>query len=577
MWMTDEEGRELRKRMPHSEISLGHGKPRERYRAPYKKGTGTHYLFSEPSQKTVERSSGDDIRSLCEALCGRDVQRRTDAAWELGTRGERAVAPLLEVLRNGDLDAQRWALWALAMIGPEAARAIPALHAIVKAEPDEPRELPAEERSPLTERLAEVAIASVGREAVPFLLDKARNGDRKDRRISIALLGELDSDVAPPVEDLIRWLDDPEALMRQYAVETLGEIGPRAKAALPHLRKKLSGADAACFPEAPIAMLKIGDDSPEVLAAIERALTRPIEDWQRLHSGLESVTERPRIDPAVAPKLSRWFIKDWSSPEESDVERRGREPAPPPADRPELPKDWPGILAGLRSGSEESQMIAAYAAACRKPADKAIHAELVRLLGSKHWGVQMNAGRALLALDPVCQPAIRHLAKAAKEPDDFQDPVMAVYVLEELAGRDVALEKDLIEILWRTGCSTTASSQHVEGAASAVMRQGRVTLGLSYLLRIQAGPGFRRFTCPIPRPLEETWTAALPLLRRALTFKAPGVRSEAAWALGSMGKGARSVIDDIRPLLKDRDPIVRVVAGRALRSIEGRTPGETRR
>jgi hypothetical protein len=222
-------------------------------------------------------------------------------------------------------------------------------------------------------------------------------------------------------------------------------------------------------------------------------------------------------------------------------------------------------------------MIAAYAAACRKPADKAIHAELVRLLGSKHWGVQMNAGRALLALDPVCQPAIRHLAKAAKEPDDFQDPVMAVYVLEELAGRDVALEKDLIEILWRTGCSTTASSQHVEGAASAVMRQGRVTLGLSYLLRIQAGPGFRRFTCPIPRPLEETWTAALPLLRRALTFKAPGVRSEAAWALGSMGKGARSVIDDIRPLLKDRDPIVRVVAGRALRSIEGRTPGETRR
>jgi HEAT repeat protein len=62
-------------------------------------------------------------------------------------------------------------------------------------------------------------------------------------------------------------------------------------------------------------------------------------------------------------------------------------------------------------------------------------------------------------------------------------------------------------------------------------------------------------------------TAAIPNLIACLHDGHPGVRREAAWTLGSMGRLAADAVPEMNKLLKDPDVEVRAAAAEALSNI----------
>ncbi len=174
-----------------------------------------------------------------------------------------AVGLLARSLQHGNSAVRDRAAWALGVIGPDAADAVPAL-ASALADKDEAVGFQA------ANSLA--AIGPGARAAVPALTASL---DRLCARAAHAL-GHIGPDSAPAVPGLTKALASAAGDFREEAARALGSIGPTAKVAAPDLRKllkdrlievRLAAAQAlgelACLDATGVEVLSTGLGYPE--------------------------------------------------------------------------------------------------------------------------------------------------------------------------------------------------------------------------------------------------------------------------------------------------------------------------
>jgi HEAT repeat protein len=173
------------------------------------------------------------INECCLPFIPRDsLARGTTAGGALVRVGEPAVPALINVLRSTNSAAQAGAVSALGLVGPQARTAVPWLIRILE-HPEVP-----DDREPLAYRAVQ-ALGQIGPDAVSAVpaLNQLFGKDVVPDDVIITALERIG---APPtrnwVEDLLRGTDSG---MVHYLIR----LGPRAREAVPALKKALSNPE----------------------------------------------------------------------------------------------------------------------------------------------------------------------------------------------------------------------------------------------------------------------------------------------------------------------------------------------
>jgi predicted Zn finger-like uncharacterized protein len=214
---------------------------------------------------TTPAPQTDEVSQLIQRLKGQDLADRMHAARalaKLGPKAAPAVPELIAALRDQtdhpvSVLLRQAAAGALAEIGPEAAPAVPALRDALR---DKNREVQQQaidalvkigkpSLNVLTEALqhpemgvrvkAAAGIAALGpeaKDAVPKLVQAAMTDAQAEAQVRIAAsLMRVDPDNQELVLIFIRGLKHPTDEIRKLAAVSLGQLGARAKLAIPDL------------------------------------------------------------------------------------------------------------------------------------------------------------------------------------------------------------------------------------------------------------------------------------------------------------------------------------------------------
>lgn len=176
------------------------------------------------------RPAVPDLEKLLDSKWPEQRKSAALALWRIDRRARQAVPVLVEVLKGGRSSAA-------APAGVEAAPSV---------------------RAQAAEALG--VIGAEAREAIPALREASQDQDRDLRVAAAASLWCLEGDAAavPPV--LLAALRGEDGLVPQMAVEALGRLGPRARAAVPAIRDLLDNEDIGLRHAAAAALRQIGQE-----------------------------------------------------------------------------------------------------------------------------------------------------------------------------------------------------------------------------------------------------------------------------------------------------------------------------
>lgn len=192
---------------------------------------------------------------MIEALEAPEVRARAAAIIaRIGPKAKRGVPALVEALEDPDPETRNEVLFALASIGPGAEGAVPA---VAKALGD----------ADMNVRYAACyALGSIGPAATSAKAALQRNLGSPDDFLSMSsawALARIDpgcTETAPKsVPLLVKALEQPDAMTRLHAAESLGLLGPLAKDAVGALKKALQDDNADVRDAATGALKAIGD------------------------------------------------------------------------------------------------------------------------------------------------------------------------------------------------------------------------------------------------------------------------------------------------------------------------------
>jgi HEAT repeat protein len=214
-------------------------------------------------------------------------QSRRLAARVLGELGRPAIPALVRALESKDALTREAALDALAEMKEEAKDAVPALQ---KALADDSMGV----RVAAAQALWQTTRKKNG--LLPVLLAGLQDGQREVRNRSAFGLGQLSPDSADAVELLTAALDD-EAV-RWEAARALGLIGPKAKSAVPALRKLLTHSDGNFRAQVALALWRI-DREQEVLPT----LVQLVRNTSELGGRYQAIEALGNIGPDARPTV----------------------------------------------------------------------------------------------------------------------------------------------------------------------------------------------------------------------------------------------------------------------------------
>jgi HEAT repeat protein len=181
------------------------------------------------------------------------------------------VTKLVGDLKNKDADVRRAAAKGIAEMGPDAKSATPALIDVLKKDKDV-----------FVRRFAAQALGDV--EADPKIAVPALASVLGESEAAVTSLGKMGSTAVPPLIDAVKKkggtptkpkgqkpmaTTDGTALVRTKAIEALGNIGAKAKPAVPVLIEALK--DANVRTEAAEALGNIGPDAKDAIPALQEA------------------------------------------------------------------------------------------------------------------------------------------------------------------------------------------------------------------------------------------------------------------------------------------------------------------
>jgi HEAT repeat protein len=177
---------------------------------------------------------GPEARGAAPALIDRlqdtDAKIRKLAAWGLGSIGpgaKEAVAALVQTLKDPEDEVRESAAWALGKIGPDARAATPALIEATKTD---------------AHGLVAEALGRIGpdaKAAAPTMVTLLEQAQAPTKIKAALAHWRITGQEAIAVTVLTVALMDEDSTVRCDAADALGEIGPKAKTAVPALRALL--------------------------------------------------------------------------------------------------------------------------------------------------------------------------------------------------------------------------------------------------------------------------------------------------------------------------------------------------
>lgn len=580
--------------------------------------TLTSTVSCPADERATAQSTKATVESLVEqwkiAEEAKDYDRAESVAGSIVAMRRKAVPSLTTLLSaRRDYATRYCAVVCLYHIGPEASDAVPAL---IKATGDNHptvrclamRALAeitpgwSAEHVPLLTKLLEDENSVVSSEAALFLgyagaagksalaamidvmQDKRR--DMSTRSSCARSLPLIDSDSPRVAQALIRALADEGFF--GWAMTPLGMCGANAKPAVPFLVKVLKRADSSS-PEAAETLGEIGPEAKDAVPALIASI-----DGDRLSLAEISIESLVQIDPASADTLAV-LVRVVSAKDASlgvyAAEGLGR--IGPPA-RVAIPS----LIEALKQQTTRNARRAAAEALGR--IGTARDREIVSALQSAMHDddTRLASARALVRLGIVSDQVVAALIQSLKV-DNVS--VSTFKTLGEIGPKakdstptliEMMTESDTLnrmyaaETLGRIGGTTDAvrdcllkairdekASVRVI-AAEALCHTGLDSQkGVETLISVLKVGHFDSSWCALEAlgRIGPVTPDVLPALSQALNDEQPFTRIDAAKALGDIGPPAKTEIPALTKALKDRNPLVRAAALEALEKIaEGR-------
>jgi HEAT repeat protein len=247
----------------------------------------------------------DGLKGLIAATNDTDKDVRKYAIQSLGKIGAQdpgVVPALVRSLRDPDRDVRSNAVNALELIGPEASTAVPALIDLLQETESEPA-------YGVPQALG--AIGPGAQTAVPALVKAALNSPDSDiSRRSGEALARIGTEALPA---LIEALENADAGVRARAAAALGHHGEAAQAAVAALARALSDNDPKVQAAAAIALGNLGlagrEALPQLIQALDRDLPEVVHTLARFGPGAKpAVPGLVRRLPQGAPIDQGWVI-----------------------------------------------------------------------------------------------------------------------------------------------------------------------------------------------------------------------------------------------------------------------------
>lgn len=513
---------------------------------------------------------GDDGRpATVSSLVHQDVGRL--AALALGCMGPDAVGPLRGVLASTKTSQREDAIYALGMIGADAAAAVPDLIAALSdGEPEVRRRAayalgqigaPSRDSTPvLIEGLQDIdlgarvlAAEALGMirpptaAAIEALAAVLRGNDVQLKARALDALGNLGKDAAPAVPAIAALLSSEEAFLAGHpalpypvamnAARALAAIGPAAKEAVPDLIAAvrdaggtytwlgISKSNLLAREGAVRALVQVAPEDRKIIPVLRDALDQ--DDWVSTAAAGALATFGPRAATAL-PQLLKTMEKRKSrcqlaaaaaivtiQPNRAQAMEVFFEGLSAEQNYPDA-EDWMIIQAALDALPDERH--------------RAIPSliRLMRLPSFGYWPVRRGAAQALGNMGPAAAQAIPALVDALD---------------------DDVIQPDVISALSRIATAQSAELTHALKNRSGEMSAAAATV-LGH------------------------FPQAVPALIEASQDQRATVRAAAAAGLGNLGADAQPARSELERLLGDEYRTVQEAAQRALNQIAEPTPGK---
>jgi HEAT repeat protein len=183
----------------------------------------------------------------------------------IGPEASEAVPALIETLRDADDETRREVQFALASIGPAAAPAVPELTESLESENEE------------VQYSAVYALGRIGeqaKDACPNLLKLLGREEEFPRIAAVWALTRIDPGRPEIIETglpiLTEALQSDRDLLRAEAASTLAEIGEAARPALPALRAALNDPSPSVRQAAETALERIESGKPATAQPVQK-------------------------------------------------------------------------------------------------------------------------------------------------------------------------------------------------------------------------------------------------------------------------------------------------------------------
>lgn len=535
---------------------------------------------------TIEGSASPQgtraIRILVEALGDERAHIRTDAAQALAWAGAAAVEPLSRVLRSkAASDPTRIvACEALALIGPEAQLATPALIALGT--------------SSNTEVLVAVAeaLGSISAEdpsALTLLSQLAKHSEPRVRAAAVSAIGAFGEKASAQVGLLAESLRDEQVLVRQAAAEALAVLGPAAREAIPALDAALADAQGTVTIRAAEALVQIGSAAvPVVVKRLRDASYAPLalEILRRMGPEATSATSdlvRLLAEPGMLPLQEICLTLSAIQPDPQTAGPALIKLARDAADRTvqaaaiyalgriEDRQALNVVTQAVESEEPLVRLAAAWALVQFDPHNpdyvKIAVPRLTAALERPEPRIRLQAARTLGRLGAAARTAIPALQKRVAEDPELEVRIAAAAALAESGADAAPCVPCLLELFNEPQADARRTVLYALGRIGPPAREAIPLLRRE----VQQGPAADRALAawallqvqPDQKYLEE----ALPPLLKALPREQPEAVVEMVQVLGRVGKGRADVRAALEALLTAEERQVRDAARAALEQL----------
>jgi len=149
-------------------------------------------------------------------------------------------------------------------------------------------------------------LVSIGKPAVPILLEKLKSDEARERWTSSEILTRIGEPTAPVVESLRPLIVDRDDYVRRTAIECLGKLGPVARPALDDLKKATNDQAGMNSVFALVAIVRIAGPSNEIIDRIASRLASE-KDTAAFAADMLADIGLPakRTEPALREALKR--------------------------------------------------------------------------------------------------------------------------------------------------------------------------------------------------------------------------------------------------------------------------------